>query len=613
MMPPAGTARMAPSATLTQALLLALGALALHHTTAAAAAAGGASPAERASPGVSSSLSRDGPAVTYSTMFACNDSFPYIHQAMLEVLPGGMVAGGLQAGAREGASDQIVLTVLSDDGGTTWGDAHPIAASLSGAQWGPILMYDTDIDVLWAWWAEGNSGEVLRGAKSVDRAGSWGAAFDAGDTISAHARGANIMFIMNKVVVLPPDVAAEADGKGDREGTGTGTGTGSARWVLPVDTVKPSTAFVAVAADGVATFTAAAPPSQQASVMTLEHSTFLEPAVAVVNGSTLLATLRATDGNAYAARSSDGGTSWSTPVPLLPAADSKTALWSFGGAASGLLLAYNNKPGSRGPLQLDVSWNGGGSFEPLATLEDGADGLAHCYPTPVTNGTHALTAYSVYNASYGAGPGRVGVRVAVTPLPEWVVETATTVRTPAAVDQSTAAHHSTEVGAPVTEAPGHEAAADDQDLPPLPSDQALQWQDCGLQADRWDLVLQAYAHNPDPIVYNATSTISKTWLYTAGGVGVATAPTITNLTEVVDVDRMLPDGTWQSFFSNTFDICDPSAHPGLCPWPAGEERSYVDNHPASQTAFYATFRARERYFVNGVWGGCATIVYHQVK
>ncbi len=50
----------------------------------------------------------------------------------------------------------------------------------------------------------------------------------------------------------------------------------------------------------------------------------------------------------------------------------------------------------------------------MAVLEDGSDNLSHCYPTTITNGTHTLTAYTVYDATK---PIRIGVKVAATPLP----------------------------------------------------------------------------------------------------------------------------------------------------------------------------------------------------
>ena len=130
-------------------------------------------------------------------------------------------------------------------------------------------------------------------------------------------------------------------------------------------------------------------------------STYLEPAVAATgeaDGAGLFMTLRASDGNMYSTRSADAGTSWTTPTPLGAADDTKTCLWAFGGATSGLLLSYNELGSGRARLLLSVSYDAGATFSQLAVLEDGTDKLAHCYPTTITNGTHALTGYSEYVA-----------------------------------------------------------------------------------------------------------------------------------------------------------------------------------------------------------------------
>ena len=137
---------------------------------------------------------------------------------------------------------------------------------------------------------------------------------------------------------------------------------------------------------------------------------------------------------------------------------------------------------------------------------------------------------------------------------------------------------------------------------------ALEWQDCGLQSDAPALRLLKYAHDPDPIVADAPSTISKTWQHFGGTVA------LTGLSERVYIDRKLPGArAWTPYFNNTFAVCGtgPFQH-DVCPVAPNATFAYVDHHPASHSP-PATFRAREEYFDgNGTWIGCATIVYRSV-
>ena len=137
---------------------------------------------------------------------------------------------------------------------------------------------------------------------------------------------------------------------------------------------------------------------------------------------------------------------------------------------------------------------------------------------------------------------------------------------------------------------------------------ALQWEDCGLQSDAPALRLLSYAHNPDPIVAGAPSTIRKTWRYFGEDV-------LTGLSEKVFIDRKLPGGAraWTPYFNNTFTVCGtgPFQH-NVCPVAPNATFSYVDHHPASHSP-PAEFRAREEYYTdNGTkWIGCAEIVYFE--
>jgi hypothetical protein len=135
---------------------------------------------------------------------------------------------------------------------------------------------------------------------------------------------------------------------------------------------------------------------------------------------------------------------------------------------------------------------------------------------------------------------------------------------------------------------------------------ALSWQDCGLQSEIPALRLKAYQHAPDPIVYNSSSIITKQWKYTGDGY-------MKTFTETVVVARRSENhAPWEIYFNNSFDIC--AYHDGICgSVHSGGEFTYYDNHPPSVSLFYPYFRAIEHYYVNGIFSGCATIVYDQMR
>ena len=88
-----------------------------------------------------------------------------------------------------------------------------------------------------------------------------------------------------------------------------------------------------------------------------------------------------------------------------------------------------------------------------------------------------------------------------------------------------------------------------------------------------------------------------------------------SLTEQVNVSRRSKaSDPWEPYFQNTFDLCAPNAHPSLCSGDLmpGSAFSYIDHHSPSRSPFSPHFRAIEHYFVNGVYGGCVTVVYDQV-
>ena len=133
----------------------------------------------------------------------------------------------------------------------------------------------------------------------------------------------------------------------------------------------------------------------------------------------------------------------------------------------------------------------------------------------------------------------------------------------------------------------------------------LKWQDCSLQAEQPLLRLTQYTHSPDPIVHGKNNTIIKRFEYAAPGLGP-----IQSLREQVNVShRGAADEPWRLYFSNDFDLC--SIHPDLCGTLPGAQVSFSDKHPPSHTSFSPHFQAIEHYFVNGLFAGCATIVYDQ--
>ena len=113
-----------------------------------------------------------------------------------------------------------------------------------------------------------------------------------------------------------------------------------------------------------------------------------------------------------------------------------------------------------------------------------------------------------------------------------------------------------------------------RDIDSLP---LLESQDCGLQSDHPILELVEYAHGPDPIVYGSNNTITKRWRVRKSGVA---STSVSNITEQVTIARQREgDATWETYFQNTFDVCDPKQHPGLCPI----DLSKVSRYPETET------------------------------
>ena len=138
--------------------------------------------------------------------------------------------------------------------------------------------------------------------------------------------------------------------------------------------------------------------------------------------------------------------------------------------------------------------------------------------------------------------------------------------------------------------------------------QALRWQDCGLQTDRPMLQLLEYAHSPDPLVYRRWNNISKRWQFKDLEQPGATLLTLREKVQVAR--RNSSTAPWETYFQNEFDVC--AHHKGIC----GAIKSpgtfaYSDHHPPTSSVYSKHFRAIEYFYVNGVFAGCATVLYNQ--
>lgn len=137
------------------------------------------------------------------------------------------------------------------------------------------------------------------------------------------------------------------------------------------------------------------------------HTWLIEGTLVTLENGQLLHLFRTSAGFIYAARSNDGGISWSTPTPTkLPNNNSKVhALVLSNGA---LVLAYNNHvsrantDGVRSYLTVAVSLDQAATWRLLASLETSTEpGHRFHYPTMLQVGCRLLVAYTI---SFKSGP-----------------------------------------------------------------------------------------------------------------------------------------------------------------------------------------------------------------
>lgn len=115
--------------------------------------------------------------VAVSVIFGGNASFPYNKGAMIQPLPGGLVAAACQAGGRESSADQRILYAVSQDGGHTfpesWAATAPEASGVVGTQWEPTLFLAPN-GTLWLFYSQGPAGVPnLLFAQTTTASSSW--------------------------------------------------------------------------------------------------------------------------------------------------------------------------------------------------------------------------------------------------------------------------------------------------------------------------------------------------------------------------------------------------------------------------------------------------------
>jgi predicted neuraminidase len=351
--------------------------------------------------------------VSVSVIFRGNASYAYNKGAMIELLPDGRIAAACQAGAKEGSTDQRILYSISDaygrfDATGGWVQTAPETQGLS--QWEPTLFLAPN-RTLWLFFSQGVA--PLSGSFNLF---SQTAEADTGYTRwssprllfnTSTARPArNLMWPVNRVITTP----------------------GQQDWLLPCDwgCAPPTGAFAMRSSDaGISWKADSAIPGTA-----LQHGC-PEPALAVVNSSTLLAIVRNTGTGFLQSWSHDNGQSWSAAVPSsVPGASSKMALQSLpttsGASSSTLVLAWSVR--SRERMALSTSTDGGVSWRYYATLDNGTSVAppesSDCYPTVLHVRDSLLTTWSTYDGgprvSVDDETGYANIKLARTPLPDVV-------------------------------------------------------------------------------------------------------------------------------------------------------------------------------------------------
>ena len=216
---------------------------------------------------------------------------------------------------------------------------------------------------------------------------------------TTHHKPYRYMYPISRVVLSPKDQA----------------------WLLPCDRGcgdVPTGAFTVRSSDNGETFTVDEPIP---GLPTLGLCP--EPAMAVVNDTTMLAVIRSKSAGFTQSWSVDGGQHWeaATASPIDGAA-SKPALESFhDGNTTKVVLAYNVITRER--MALSSSTDGGLTWSYFATLDNGTSPLvksetSDAYPTVVATEQELLSTWSTYGSGGGSGGGGYNdIKLARTALP----------------------------------------------------------------------------------------------------------------------------------------------------------------------------------------------------
>jgi hypothetical protein len=358
------------------------------------------------------------PGISYAMAFTTNTSFPYAHNSGWAALPSGRIAVVFQASkTREGAASQAIYISMSDDGGATFpGPSRLIAGNGSAAAWAPAA------------WADGPLLRVFYAQTPP------GAALLCGDILHISSADGGLTWSAPDVML-----GIAAWGGGPKCTDNKPAQVAANRWALP---------FFEVARGGAVTGLLASQPGAgmagpwaplAGGIPPPPHfnaTDYLsEPAVASCSAALpmpppayeMLALLRNYE-KTWAARSHDGGASWSAPfaTPLTnPYSKVDLAVWLAstprGPQPGALLLAHNPVQNCSEPVYcarkpLAVSWSqdcGAQWSRPLIVVSEAAHPHGASYPTVGPCGeSRVCVSYTLYGDGAGTGTEFAGIQFA---------------------------------------------------------------------------------------------------------------------------------------------------------------------------------------------------------
>merc|ERR1712232_1140356 len=134
----------------------------------------------------------------------------------------------------------------------------------------------------------------------------------------------------------------------------------------------------------------------------------------------------------------------------------------------------------------------------------------------------------------------------------------------------------------------------------------LAWKDCGpTESEAYKLVVNAYAHSPDPLIAGQGSTRIKNFSYIGSSPLTTLSETvIIQKSPVAPTDPAVP-GWPMPYFNNSFEVFKRHK---LVPGAPGSSFGYADHHPPSELAEAMWYRAVEHYFgESGKTIGCIIV------